>query len=325
MALPPPEQPPVKVESAIQLPKSKLLSDPEFARVLAKVSVDHTVVIAMGNEGFIPMLTNFIVTSIQRWNIANFLAVALTPGMCKKLPAGTTCFEMQDPSKGGSFGTAGFARLVNVKTEVIMAAVSLGYNSLLVDGDIVFLKNPMPQLMAGLNKYDIQIQVRQARPRHCSCTFLACSAAHLCVLVVLGQDDDKGGRNSGFMMCKASPWSLGFLGRALHIALQAKNMRQQPAVNQALKEMKSKPLKVHVLPTNEYPCGMMYFEKPKRRMFYDEHPCEQCVIMHNNWIVGGGAKVYRFKEHLQWFVDTNNYYTSKKGVLRCERQALYRH
>jgi len=128
------------------------------------------------------------------------------------------------------------------------------------------------------------------------------------------QDDDKGGRNSGFMMMKATPWALGFLARSLRIAEQAKNMRQQKAVNKALAEMQSKPFTMKVLPVDEFPCGMMYFEKPQRRMFFDEKPCDKCVIMHNNWIVGTGAKVYRFKEHLKWFVDDDQYYTSPTGA-----------
>ena len=40
-----------------------------------------------------------------------------------------------------------------------------------------------------------------------------------------------------------------------------------------------------------------------------DHPCEKCVIIHSNWIVGGEAKTYRFKEDSLWRVDTNKYYS----------------
>ena len=36
---------------------------------------------------------------------------------------------------------------------------------------------------------------------------------------------------------------------------------------------------------------------------------DACVLVHNNWIVGGQAKRYRFKEHLLWHVDKDNYYS----------------
>ena len=45
-------------------------------------------------------------------------------------------------------------------------------------------------------------------------------------------------------------------------------------------------------------------------MWPDDNPCRECVIVHNNWMVGGDAKVYRFKEHGQWLVDKDGYYSS---------------
>lgn len=33
------------------------------------------------------------------------------------------------------------------------------------------------------------------------------------------------------------------------------------------------------------------------------------ILVHNNWIVGRQAKTYRFKEHLLWHVDRDNYYS----------------
>ena len=135
---------------------------------------------------------------------------------------------------------------MNIKTEVVMASVQLGYNTLLVDGDMVFLQDPMPHLQGN---YDLHIQVcppqqqLEAAPTH------ARTAPHLTPCTYMPQDDDKGGRNSGFMMLKATPWALAFLGRSLALAQQAKNMRQQVAVNKALDEMKRKPLTVKVSTT----------------------------------------------------------------------------
>ena len=145
--------------SPVPMPKSKLLKDEKFAAALHRVSVDHTVIVAVGNVGFVPMLKNLIATSIERFKLKNFLVVALTVGMCSQIPSSVECYMMPDVASGGggSYGSKGFARLVNVKTEVVMASVSLGYNSLLVDGDIVFLKNPLPHLQGP---YDLHIQVR---------------------------------------------------------------------------------------------------------------------------------------------------------------------
>ena len=42
----------------------------------------------------------------------------------------------------------------------------------------------------------------------------------------------------------------------------------------------------------DYPNGKVFFEDT-RRMFAFDHPCENCVAVHNNWIIGTPAKVYR--------------------------------
>lgn len=54
-------------------------------------------------------------------------------------------------------------------------------------------------------------------------------------------------------------------------------------------------------------CGVDYFEK-SRRLFASN--CSDCIVVHNNWIVGREAKVYRFKEHLLWMYDKDSYYTN---------------
>lgn len=285
---------PTPITSPIPIPSSRLTTDVKFQEVLRHASIGHTVIVSVGNAGYLPMLVNLIRTSILRFRLSNFIVIALSKGMCSKVPGGVHCYEYPDAVPGGDFGSAAFAKLVNVKTEVLMASVKLGYRTLLVDGDIVFLKDPLPYLQGSED--------------------------------LLIQDDDAGGRNSGFMMCNNSPWSLAFLGRSLAIAQQASNMRQQEAVNKALGEMNSRPeFSMRVLDRLTFPCGMMYFEKPMRRMFATEHPCDDCVIMHNNWIVGTAAKVYRFKEHLQWMVDTDEYYSSRTGmlVLFCAQFAAY--
>ncbi|KAA0148504.1 hypothetical protein FNF29_01659 [Cafeteria roenbergensis] len=243
-------------------------------------------VIGIGDRGFLPMLQNFIATSIQRHAIRHYLVVALEQGMCRTIPTlggAVTCVDAPgDYGAGGEYGSVEFARIVNVKSEVVMAIVRLGYDVLLVDGDIVFLQNPLP-VLARNNKgrvYDLQIQ-----------------------------DDAEAGRNSGFMFVKATPGGLAFIAKAVEIARKDPEIRQQPAVNMAMRRMKLS-FSHLVLPTSSFPCGKAFFESP-RRMFAHENPCRKCVIMHNNWIVGTVAKVHRFKESLQWLVDgPNAYYSS---------------
>jgi len=117
------------------------------------------------------------------------------------------CWEYPggDRMAGGSYGTATFARMVNIKTEVVMATVALGLDSLLVDGDIVFEHDVLGALA-----------LRDDRTPH-----LGASARDSLPQVAI-QDDDQGDRNSGFVLVRATPQGLAFLGEALRIPLQSK-------------------------------------------------------------------------------------------------------
>ena len=129
------------------------------------------------------MLQNLIETSIEAFGITNFFVFALSEGMCDAV-RGQPCYYHRNNLRAGEYGTAEFARLVNIKTEVLVASVRLGYarvatcisrlrgqivvvwlsececdryNSLLIDGDIVFLRDPRPELTV---RTDLVIQVR---------------------------------------------------------------------------------------------------------------------------------------------------------------------
>jgi hypothetical protein len=248
------------------------------------------VIIGVGDSGFLPMLHNFIETSVKRHALRHYFVFALDKGMCGQVPSldgAIVCHTWSEAGslKGGNYGSPEFARLVNVKSEVVLASVLLGYDSLLVDGDIVFLRNPLPYLADVTANNDLLIQ-----------------------------DDASGGLNSGFMLVKANPRGLAFIGESVSISRGDPKLRQQPAVNAAIKKLASQGrLRHHVLPTTTFPCGKDYFESPKRRMFPWENPCRDCYIMHNNWIVSTTAKVFRFKENLQWLVDSPDRYYSDSG------------
>ncbi len=69
------------------------------------------------------------------------------------------------------------------------------------------------------------------------------------------------------------------------------------------------PTKIEVLDFEMFPTGHMYFAE---RIFAGDSPCHDCVLIHNNNANrSNNNKVYRFKEHLLWFVDTNGYYSSE--------------
>ena len=66
----------------------------------------------------------------------------------------------------------------------------------------------------------------------------------------------------------------------------------------------------------------MYFEVGKR-MFANVNPCQECVLVHNNYIKSHSHKVYRFREHLMWVYDDSNEYYSNKEVKYIKYKNLY--
>lgn len=191
-----------------------LYNDPAFKAALEQTaSTNCDVVLTFGNSGYVPMMANLLV-SLGRVGAPNTLVVALSEGVCDHpliASSAGACVQYPRSFQGTSkFGSAGFASLVHVKTEAALCALALGYSILLADADMVMLRNPLPDLAAGAASFDVQIQ-----------------------------DDAEGGRNSGFMYLPARPAAAAFLVQALTIGRSKRDMRQQPAVNQALSLMSS--------------------------------------------------------------------------------------
>ncbi len=49
-------------------------------------------------------------------------------------------------------------------------------------------------------------------------------------------------------------------------------------------------------------------------MFATDPGCGECVIVHNNWLIGANTKIYRFKEFLMWAPDPEGYYSSPHAL-----------
>ena len=114
---------------------------------------------------------------------------------------------------------------------------------------------------------------------------------------------------------------------AWNIYKTQKVIRQQPALNLAISMLKSRGLKIQLLNLDQFPSGWYYFEK-NHRLFWDTHDCmkdliwwvsigSSCVLVHNNWIVGGEAKIYRFKELGLYKYDEGGYYPSTTNKYLC--------
>jgi hypothetical protein len=141
---------------------------PALADVLDSVRTSTgrcEVLLTFATDTYVSVVTNFLLTTRNVRPLTDVIVVGLTPGVCAPLTAsyrssGLQCVDYPVEKHAGDFGSAAFADLVNVKTEVALDAALLGYSVLLVDGDISFLRDPVPLLREGSNGIDLQIQVR---------------------------------------------------------------------------------------------------------------------------------------------------------------------
>ena len=177
-----------------------------------------------------------------------------------------------------TYGTAAFIERTHIKTRIVLDALELGYDVLIVDVDIVFLKNPIP----FMDCWDCDIQIQ----------------------------NDGEEINSGFYYARPTKEAIKLHSSALELAHQNRTLSNQKCLARILVNNTS--IKVKILDDEKFPRGYVFFEAGKR-MFADDNNCDTCVIVHNNWIEGRPAKIYRFKEFGMWMVDNNGYYSSNSS------------
>ena len=233
------------------------------------------------DSSYVEMALNLYETSFKRLGISNFLYVCSDTESAQALDVhNIDCYLYEQNiahDKASRYMSKDFVRKTHVKTKIILAALYLGYNVFITDADIVFFKNP--QLHLNCSSCDIEIQ------------------------------SDHVEENSGFYMARPTEAAKLLHQRMMDKANQSNRTSNQKALNNALKKLKRENLiKVGHMDKYRFPCGIYYFERFKR-MWAGDNVCSDCVIVHNNWIMGKQAKVYRFKDHLLWVVDHKGYYS----------------
>ena len=266
-----------------------------FAQALRKQADDQGVIIlASVDSGYIDMALNFYESSLKKLGLSNYLFVTSDSGAFKALSqrgiASFNYFDDKDAKKSSNYASAAFARKTHYKTKIVLEALKLGLTVLISDVDIVLFQNPFP--------------------------FMPCRECDLQIT------SDKRIGNSGFYLVRPTPGGIELHQKAWDNAKAKPNISNQKQLNKVAKKLQSeKKLKSCTLSLKQFPCGQTYFEE-QHRMFAGDNPCKECVMVHDNWIVGGKAKIYRLKEHLLWYVDTDGYYSDKNRQYIAYENAL---
>lgn len=261
----------------------------EFVAALTRhASPDRFIVLALVDAAFVDMAVNLYEFSFRPHGIRNFLFVGAGRRVCEVLSnASLPCFHYtddRDTEVASSYGSPGFIRKMNIRTDMILDALNVGFTVLHTDLDVAFLRNPLPDLEKVMAKADV---------------------AALWDSFVY---------NAGFVAVKPTWASKKIYREMKSITGSSSKVDDQTALNREVTRMNrmykfNRGFSAVALNTKRYLCGLDYFEKGNR-LFGGGKNCSECYVVHNNWIVGFEAKVFRFKEHHMWMYDKDSYYTN---------------
>lgn len=123
----------------------------EFAAMLARHSTpDKFVVLALVDTAFAGMAINLFESSLRPNGIDNFLFVGAGHRACEILRnASLPCHhytEDRATDVASIYQSPDFIRKMNIRTEMILDALSVGFTVLHTDLDIAFIRNPIADL-----------------------------------------------------------------------------------------------------------------------------------------------------------------------------------
>ena len=247
-----------------------------------RASVEAKIMVSYFDLPFLNMALNFYETSIKRLNITNFLFTTSHPECCLVLNKNDKdcCIvykRLPISSHPSSIGHKNFARKSNIRNKLILDLLNANMKVLYSDVDIYLFKNPFDNI--NCSDCDIAVQV------------------------------DGGEVNSGFVFARPTNFSKQIYFKMNQLALSNDAIVDQHNLNIVTRNFSRyyKDFKLFRLPNTIFLNGAFYFSN---RVFVDDKQCNECVQIHNNFIISIEAKEYRAKEAGFWDYDGDQYFSN---------------
>uniref|UniRef100_A0A7S3ELP6 Nucleotide-diphospho-sugar transferase domain-containing protein n=3 Tax=Rhodosorus marinus TaxID=101924 RepID=A0A7S3ELP6_9RHOD len=251
----------------------------------------NTVILTALNFGYREIMMNWI-CNMRHLGVSNFIIAALDEDLYKwafvrGLPVylETTIFgELNNTLVAhASYGTDAFKQLTKMKSRVVVRLLKTGVNVVWTDCDIIWFKNPLPDLAS----YQVDLVIQTNAP----------------------DDENLNGYrriNSGFYLAKSNPATIKAFEDIVAFATKSA-MSEQPCFWDVMCGKNGENtigddrcayngMVVRLLDRKLYPNGITfgiwnatYGTIPQR------YP--DLFILHNNWIKGSEAKQERFQKH----------------------------
>lgn len=289
--------------------------------VSARADQFGTIILAVSNAGFARHWHNFR-CSMERLDVARHAIVvgtdieACDAARSTSVPCvvgdgglfwGNASIERLS-SRSTRHGTAEYARLMHVKAKPCLTALTLGYDVLFSDTDMMWLRNPLKLLRRARQRmsadgrdlpdvmiqsdYDETNEARCSSHEHCPRSSWCDQPNGRCEAEACGGFywlRAQGGRSVAFLqaMFERMAWQRAHIDERLG---------EQPALNFVLHRTAG--LTYQILDRKLYPNGNTFFA----RGLLPGRETRGPVIVHNNWLAGDEPKVQRWKEHGMWLL-----------------------
>lgn len=236
-----------------------------------------SVMVTLTNHGYLFYTLNML-KSLKQFDLDKKVVIVSVDkkasNTLKRLGYNSICVEDATLGKFCPWNSPGYDKICYMKLELIYRILSLQINILLIDGDIVFRKNPLDDLKKWWKEtiYDVWIQ-NDAQENT--------NTKNMC---------------TGYMFIKSSDRLIKLYdcvseaGQNKYLAVCALDNNDQTYFNKFVKPA----CMMCPLSLDKYPNG---------KMFYDNTDLlkETAIIVHFNW-VQGHLKMAKMKEHKMWLL-----------------------
>jgi len=155
-------------EQDLMFPSSPLLYSSLVETIAAKASQDRYIILALVDGAFTDMAMNFHESSLGRHHIDNYLFVGVGKFTCDVLRRQSlSCSHyVDDPAAGvaSEFGGRQFIRKMNIRTEMILEALTANFTVVHSDLDVSFLANPLYEIQVSNQIKSNLFNKRTTRP-----------------------------------------------------------------------------------------------------------------------------------------------------------------
>ena len=183
------------------------------------------------------------------------------------------CINDKTLHKFSPWNTAGYDKICYLKLELLYRILSLHMNVLLVDGDIVFQKNPLPDVLqwSTNTQYDVYVQ---------NDSQINTDTSNMC---------------TGYLYIKSTSKMIEAYDCVSEVGKQkyiqcAFNNNDQSYFNDFVKPTCC----MYALPLEKYPNGKMFYTHTNK-------VCDTAILVHFNWLKGH-IKMARMKEYKMWLL-----------------------